>query len=219
MNQSTRKASAGVSISVAPNGPLLVKGGVPLRDAQGEGVEAPAVYALCRCGESSRKPFCDGTHNKAEFTGEESADQGPIESRRRVYKGQGITIYDDRSICSHVGICTDDLPDVFRHKESTFVNPEGEEDIQKAIDVIKRCPSGALCCSLDDSEEIVEEECDPDIQIERDGPYDVTGLVELKSSEGVSYETRARYTLCRCGGSKNKPYCDGTHWHIGFRDG
>ena len=48
---------------------------------------------------------------------------------------------------------------------------------------------------------------------------DVTGRIELKSSEGVSYETRARYTLCRCGGSKNKPYCDGTHWHIGFKDG
>ena len=118
-----------------------------------------------------------------------------------------------------MGICTDDLPSVFRHKESPFVDPVGEEDIQKAIDVIRRCPSGALCYSLGDSEEMVEEECDPGIQMERDGPYDVTGLVELKSSESVSYETRARYTLCRCGGSRNKPYCDGTHWHIGFRDG
>ena len=58
----------------------------------------------------------------------------------------------------------------------------------------------------------------PMVTVTKDGPYVVTGAIELfdqARGEGASSE---HYALCRCGGSKNKPFCDGTHWHIGFSD-
>ncbi len=136
-----------------------------------------------------------------------------------MYKGKSITIYDDRSVCSHDGACTDDLPHCYKQGQDPWIVPDAEEDIAKQIDIVRRCPSGAISYSLGDSDEIVEEDKDPAVTVTRDGPLAVVGRVELKSAEGASYETRSRVALCRCGGSKNKPYCDGTHWHIGFKDG
>jgi hypothetical protein len=107
---------------------------------------------------------------------------------------------------------------VFKHGQDPWVEP-GAEDVQKVIDIVKRCPSGAICYTLGDSTETVEEEKEPGITIAKDGPLEVVGGVEVTSSDGSAYETRARITLCRCGGSKNKPYCDGTHWQIGFKHG
>jgi CDGSH-type Zn-finger protein len=56
------------------------------------------------------------------------------------------------------------------------------------------------------------------VTVTKDGPYAVTGGIELADvvfGEGASTE---HYTLCRCGASKNKPFCDGSHWHVGFKD-
>ena len=58
---------ADITISVRDNGPLLVKGGVTVTDADGNAYEVKDVVALCRCGHSSNKPFCDGTHNAQSF--------------------------------------------------------------------------------------------------------------------------------------------------------
>ena len=57
----------GVSITVQPGGPLYVRGGVTMRDGEGAPIEAPERMALCRCGASSKKPFCDGTHSRIGF--------------------------------------------------------------------------------------------------------------------------------------------------------
>lgn len=206
-------------VRIAPNGPYLVRGGIPLQSAGGEPIATGDSYALCRCGQSSEKPFCDGTHAKAGFSGEETADRRPVPDRCAAYRGKGITVFDDRSVCSHAGICTDNLANVFVHGGTPWIVPEAEEDVQKIIDIVRRCPSGALSYSLGESAETVEEEREPAITVSKDGPLGVVGRPELQGSDGFSYERRARYTLCRWGGSKNKPYCDGTHWHIGFQDG
>ena len=58
-----------VSISVQESGPLFVRGSVRMTDADGSALEAPERMALCRCGASSKKPFCDNTHKKIGFTG------------------------------------------------------------------------------------------------------------------------------------------------------
>ncbi|MHC4779758.1 MAG: CDGSH iron-sulfur domain-containing protein [Planctomycetota bacterium] len=50
------------------------------------------------------------------------------------------------------------------------------------------------------------------------GPYDVTGGIALMDPEGSTPESREHCTLCRCGSSKNKPFCDGTHWYVKFID-
>lgn len=56
------------------------------------------------------------------------------------------------------------------------------------------------------------------IQIKRNGPYHVANLSVLLDSQGRQIETREVFSLCRCGGSKNKPFCDGDHKSNGFTD-
>ncbi|MBF0569750.1 MAG: CDGSH iron-sulfur domain-containing protein [Candidatus Omnitrophica bacterium] len=60
---------ADVTIQVLKNGPYLVKGPVELKDADGKVIPAKDGFALCRCGQSAGKPFCDGAHKKANFQG------------------------------------------------------------------------------------------------------------------------------------------------------
>lgn len=204
-------------ISISKNGPYLVNQGVPVADAEGSAIEAGEKYALCRCGGSSSKPFCDGTHAKNDFNGKEVADRGSISERRTTDEGDGITIYDDRTVCSHSGRCTDNLASVFKLGEEPWIDPHGDK-AEAIANVVKTCPSGALSYALADSGKPVEEEREQSVQVLKDGPYAVMGGVRVESPDGSSYETRQRFTLCRCGGSKNKPFCDGTHWHIGFKD-
>lgn len=66
---SSPSAAAPVSIRVQAGGPLFVRGPVALSAGDGSSIEAPERIALCRCGGSSKKPFCDGTHAKIGFTG------------------------------------------------------------------------------------------------------------------------------------------------------
>lgn len=205
-------------VRVTAAGPYVVKGGVPLRDANGSPIETGRTYALCRCGASTTKPLCSDAHLAIGFSGEETADRGRIAERREAYRGQGITIYDDRSICAHVGHCTDRLSSVFKLKQEPWIDPEAA-DAEAIATVVRTCPSGALSYALEDSPEPVEEDRPPVVTVSRNGPYWVTGCITLEAADGSTYEVRARFALCRCGGSKNKPFCDGTHWHIGFKDG
>lgn len=70
------------TIRVTENGPYLVDGGLEVRSAGGDALDAPDRYALCRCGGSANRPFCDGTHARTGFDGAETADHGPIAGRR-----------------------------------------------------------------------------------------------------------------------------------------
>jgi CDGSH-type Zn-finger protein len=56
-------------VACAPNGPLLLEGAFEVKDAAGAVVASGGKVALCRCGQSSRKPFCDGAHRRVGFTG------------------------------------------------------------------------------------------------------------------------------------------------------
>ena len=78
------------SIQVTENGPYLVTGGLEVRRADGAPLKTQARYALCRCGGSNNKPFCDGTHAKIGFEGTETADRGPM-NRQDQYPGNGVT--------------------------------------------------------------------------------------------------------------------------------
>jgi CDGSH-type Zn-finger protein len=203
-------------IVIRENGPYVVTR-IPLHDAAGTPYEPKEVYALCRCGGSSNKPFCDGTHRTRGEWGAETADRRPIRERRRAYAGEGITVYDDRSLCAHFGHCTDALPQVFgkREGEDGFCRASGAGAGEIAA-VVRTCPSGALTYSLPGSDGAVEESRAPVILPSRDGPYVLTGGIQVTAADGFSYERRARMALCRCGQSGNKPFCDGTHWTIGF---
>lgn len=204
-------------ITVTEHGPYMLEGGVEVRDARGETVSDGDKAFLCRCGHSSNKPFCDGTHNRIGFDGTETADAGPIAERRDAYEGEGVTIYDDRSVCAHIGECTDRTPSVWKLGEEPWIDPTGAgaEQIEATI---RRCPSGALTYTEGGpGDEPVEESIGPAVKAAVDGPYMVRGGIPVVSASGAGYEARNRQTLCRCGRSKNKPFCDGTHWE-GFKD-
>ena len=203
-----------LSITPAENGPYLVNDLESLSNSKGSSLETKPKIALCRCGGSANKPFCDGTHAKNGFSSEKTTD-GRLD-KRDSYQGEQVTVYDNRGICAHAGRCTDGLPAVFRMKEEPWIHP-GSASKEELVATVKRCPSGALSHSTGGTEHR-DQDREPGIFVSNNGPYVVTGgpeLVDTERGEGASTE---HFTLCRCGGSKNKPFCDGTHWHIEFQD-
>jgi CDGSH-type Zn-finger protein len=170
--------------------------------------------ALCRCGGSANKPFCDGTHGIIGFSDAKDDDRTP--DRQDHYPGEAVAIQDNRGICAHAGHCTDSLPAVFRMGEEPWIDPDCA-DPETIMRVVAGCPSGALAASRG-GEQVPEPDREPMVTVTRNGPYAVTGGIELMGvvfGEGAS---REHYTLCRCGASRNKPFCDGSHWRIGFTD-
>ena len=202
-------------IQCRPNGPYLVTGPVELTGARAEGGAHEAAFALCRCGGSKNKPFCDGTHRTNGFSDARLSD--PARDKVRSYPGPSITIHDNRSICAHAAHCTDGAPTVFKYGEKPWIDPAGAP-VAAIVETIRRCPSGALSYA-------VGAEAGPvtsgpaRITVRKDGPYAVTGDCELVEAPWAQGAPKDRYTLCRCGHSKNKPFCDGSHHDAGFRDG
>ncbi|NOQ96674.1 MAG: hypothetical protein GQ561_00785 [Calditrichae bacterium] len=201
------------SITPKPDGPYLVKDLENFANQKGA-IETKETMALCRCGGSANKPFCDGTHAKIGFSSAKL--EGRVEDKRENYQGKRIAIHDNRSICAHAGRCTDGLPAVFRLQEEPWILPDAAS-VEEIIATIRKCPSGALSYSIDDVEHR-DRDGEPAIFIAPNGPYVVSGgpdLVDTRRAEGASKE---HFTMCRCGGSKNKPFCDGTHWYNKFTD-
>lgn len=122
-DEPTTRRQPAPTIRVTENGPYLVEGGLEVRSAGGAVLDTPDRYALCRCGGSANKPFCDGTHARIDFDGTETADHGPIARRQDDYVGRGVTIHDDRTVCSHAGLCTDNLAAVFKLGKSPGSTP------------------------------------------------------------------------------------------------
>lgn len=202
------------TIECSTNGPYVVNALGHLENSRGEGIRTKPVIALCRCGGSEKKPFCDGTHAKIGFSGGRVTDGS--QDARANYVGKRITIHDNRGICAHAGHCTDGLGSVFKLEEEPWIDADGAK-MEEIIAIVEKCPSGALSYTVG-SVEYRDRERTPMITVTKDGPYAVTGGIELigqPRSQGASSE---HYTLCRCGGSKNKPFCDGTHWDIEFKD-
>lgn len=207
-------------IACHPSGPYylindLTPKAVPnLVDSHGKPCANVAGVALCRCGGSKNKPFCDGTHGTIGFTDEKITDGSSDE--RSSYVGKTITIHDNRGICSHAGHCTDNLKSVFRMGEEPWIDPDGAT-AEEIVEVIKKYPSGALSYSVDDAEHR-DQDRQPLVTATKDGPYVITGGIELLDQEMGEGASSEHFALCRCGASKNKPFCDGSHWHIGFKD-
>ena len=202
------------TITCRLNGPYLVRGLEILQDARGDRLEAKPVMALCRCGGSASKPFCDGTHQKNGFSGARLVDGST--DRRESYAADKITIHDNRSICAHSAHCTDGLASVFKYRGEPWIDPQGAT-AEAIIETVRRCPSGALSYSLDGVEAQTQTR-EPSITVTKDGPYAIVGGVQLLEQAWGQGAATEHYTLCRCGGSKNKPFCDGAHASIGFKD-
>jgi CDGSH-type Zn-finger protein len=215
-----------------PNGPYyLINDMEPkvvenLKNFKGEPLSTTVGIALCRCGKSNRKPFCDGTHSIIGFSSqnvnlnENDTNKLTIKNKRRDYVGKEITIHDNRKICSHAKECVNNLPSVFKLGSKPWIDSDGSK-MQDIINTVRKCPSGALSYSIDGIEyRDPKEHRDPILTVLKNGPYYITGGIDLigeniEFGEGASKE---HYTLCRCGASENKPFCDGTHRTINFKD-
>jgi len=204
----------GPTIECSQNGPLLVKGLTKLaRFGDGTVYETKKVIALCRCGASKNKPYCDGAHAQIGFDGDKQ--DGRTEDRREDYAGTELTIHDNRGICAHAGFCTDRLPSVFRMKQEPWIDPDGAPKTE-VIETIRACPSGAISYTEDGALHSGGGDREPGVMVAPNGPYAVQGSVELTGVEWGEGASRDHYDLCRCGASKNKPFCDGGHWNVQF---
>jgi CDGSH-type Zn-finger protein len=218
-----------VRIVVVRNGPYRVEGAVrllrtaimktehgePIRWDEGPDFETGETYDLCRCGASATKPFCDGACETNGFDGTETADRGPIASRRTSWEGDGVVLYDDLSLCTHAGFCTNRRTTVWG-LATEAADPEARDGF---VAMVHQCPSGRLAfADAEDPETMVEPVLEPSIGVEPDASYWVRGEIPVVSEGGAPYEVRNRQTLCRCGRSGNKPFCDGMHKRVGFED-
>ena len=217
-------------VVVTRDGPYRVEGGLPLaRESivqteygepveweRGETFDARDTYELCRCGHSNRKPFCDSTHETIGFDGTETADRGASATRRDLWEGVGVAMSDDFELCTRAGFCGDRFTKVWQMIDHTS-DSEVKARLMRMID---RCPSGRLEYSIPPDPGSVEVAYESQISVTSDGneigPYWLKGGVRIVSEDGTPYEVRNRQTLCRCGRSGNKPFCDGSHEHSGI---
>ena len=196
------------------NGPYLVRNLKDFKNSRGEAIETQPEMRLCRCGGSSFKPFCDSTHRRIAFRSDKGDDRLP--DREDIYDGKEITIHDNRGVCAHAAYCTSNSPAVFDTKKDPWIEPDAG-DPEETARTIKMCPSGALSYTRNGILH-KDQNRQPGVTIARDGPDHVIGDIELNDPTGSEPASREHYALYLCGASKNKPFCDGRHRRIRFRD-
>jgi len=138
-----------------------------------------------------------------------------VEEMRKVYRGQDIEVSFDLDICVHIGECLRGQRQVFQLHRRPWILPDLAA-ADEVADVIQRCPSGALLYRRLDDGPQEEPAATTTVTPIRDGPLLVTGAIEVRRDDGT-VETLPRATLCRCGQSQHKPFCDNQHLATGFR--
>jgi len=226
-------------ITIIANGPYLVQGAMPLAhqhivtNAQGESLDwregkavaKPATdrYALCRCGQSGTKPFCDGAHQRVAFDGTETASRETYAQQAEQVEGPALVLDDATALCAFARFC--DPKGQVWHLVLQSDQPAAARLVeQQAGD----CPGGRLRARQREQTKAgvhpTEPHFEPSIGLVQDtakgvsGPIWVRGGVAVVSADGSAYELRNRVALCRCGASSNKPFCDGSHVASGFND-
>ena len=201
------------SITPTPDGPLHAERIKALKNDRGETIATDESIYLCRCGASKNKPYCDGSHGAAGFSDKRQRKQ---DGSVRVFAGKEITVVDDFSLCAHAGECVEGAPETFFTPDAggRASHPDASPAGQ-VIAAIRRCPSGALLYKLH-GKRVHEFFSGTEVRVEKDGPLHVH---QAKLHGEARPATEDHYTLCRCGASLNKPFCDGTHVKVGFRDG
>jgi CDGSH-type Zn-finger protein len=206
--------NARTTISPEPNGPYIVRNLRKLTNSKGETLRVRPIVALCRCGGSNLKPYCDGTHARIGFSSAKSPER--TADRLDQYEAKEIIVLDNRGTCCHFGNCTDHLPEVFHHEGDPFVTPDGAS--ADAIEtIVRQCPSGALGF-IRNGVRYQGEKREQEIFVSHNASYYVRGGIELEGEPMNGGASAEHYALCRCGQSKNKPFCDGSHWYAGFTD-
>ena len=134
---------------------------------------------------------------------------------QREYRTEQIVVYWEPALCIHAAECVRGLPQVFNVRRRPWVDASAA-DADEIAAVVQRCPTSALhYARLDEGPD--EQPDEPArIAAQPDGPLYVRGCIELVDENG-SQRLLTRAALCRCGQSKNKPFCDNSHLESGFR--
>ncbi len=225
----TKKVSAAnnAEIRVTKNGPYIVSGNIPLYPMTikcgkknipvewliGEILQTPEKYLLCRCGKSASEPFCDGSHVEANFDGTETSDNVPFDQMSKEFNGPTLKLKDAEILCASARFCHrgGDIWDVIRKTDEDWAK---KSVVGNAAD----CPSGRLVIVDKESGKTIEPLLEKSIGFIEDpamgvdGPIWVRGGISVFSADGRMYKVRNRLTLCRCGKSTNKPFCDSSHY-------
>ena len=217
-----------MKVKVTKNGPYIVSGEVPLDEIKitkdgneykylkSKDFDEGKKYFLCRCGKSKDKPFCDGTHAKEGFDGTCKSTEIKFEDNIKKYENDFLILLDNEDLCSSARFCTTDETDIWE-----LVEENKEENNEQIKEMAFNCPSGRLV--VIEKGNTLEPELENKISIIQDehkkcgSAIYVQGDIEILDENDEPYENRNRTTLCRCGKSKNKPYCDGSHIKENFQ--
>jgi CDGSH-type Zn-finger protein len=224
-----------ITIKIIENGPYEVKGADSITiktitvNEEGESWTYtdgksfplnPQASYLCRCGHSAHKPFCDGTHAKVHFNGHETASHVPYMQAADKQRGRLATLTDQENLCAYGRFCD------ARGQIWNLAVSGSPEDVKMAEREASLCPSGRLQVwdlhlhnQLNAEPNTQELALIEDPQTNCSASIWARGGVEVSSAQGQAYEVRERMTLCRCGYSSNKPFCDGSHASAKWKDG
>lgn len=219
-------------VEVTANGPYMVKGKPPLHVQtivqnekgqswtyrQGKAFSLKDMTALCRCGQSSNKPYCDGSHTRANVDLTETATFEPMLKGATEIDGPRYSLTDNEAYCAFARFC-DNGERIWNE-----VQIPGDDHAKLATYMAHHCPAGRLLVWDRSNNSPVEHALAASLSLLQDpansvsGPLVLRGGIRVQSADGRSYEIRNRQALCRCGASSNKPFCDGSHASVGFRD-
>lgn len=231
----TPKVDSKYKIVIVKQGPYLVFGRPPIKTQtivqnedgnSWEFVEGSKNYTLereptplCRCGRSKNKPYCDGSHEHVQWDGALTASHRSLLESAEVQEGPEVILTDNERYCAFARFCD--------AKGRTWNLVDLSDDPKKrelAIRTASMCPAGRLKTWDKSNGEPYEIHYEPSIGLIEDEPLGnsggiwVRGGIPIVDPDGFVYEVRNRVTLCRCGESQNKPFCDGTHTSMKFHD-
>ena len=134
-----------------------------------------------------------------------------MSDRKRIFLGKSVMLIFDGSRCQQSGECTRQLPEVFDRRRDPWIVPDNA-DTEALIDTVQNCPTGALSCqSTAPPKQTIG-------QLQPGGPLVIKGQIMIIEQEGKVRRQTQYAALCRCGHSKNKPYCDGSHEEADITD-
>ncbi|MCL2331484.1 MAG: CDGSH iron-sulfur domain-containing protein [Proteobacteria bacterium] len=214
-------------IRVTKNGPYLLFGAskisekIILTDENGISVKygngktfiiRADPVALCRCGRTANAPFCDGSHATSAYDGTETASFTNVmeQPSATAIKGPKQTLLDNENYCAFARFC-----DRGGRIWNLVMRGDTAADRLAAAEA-NLCPAGRLLM-FTNSGESLETKSQPSVHTIEDGglkisgPLWIRGGIRVESESGRSYEVRQKQTLCRCGASMNKPFCNGAH--------
>ena len=136
---------------------------------------------------------------------------------KKEYSNGELTIVWKPKMCIHAAECVKELPNVYKPKEKPWITIENAST-QELKDQIAKCPSGALSYYMNGEANEEAVALKTKVEVMENGPLLVYGTLEVKDKEGNTSQRNKTTAFCRCGASANKPYCDGSHVKVDFRD-